>query len=226
MHPCCHNYVKELKYFPLTRGTDTDWNGHNYLTININSQIDLTGCTLEFKLGAFDRSFTDLSEPLVINMDADDFTCLPVGENFGEIKVYDANRKVMTWNNQIPFFVKTAVSGDIELDEYSMTFNILDGGQNIIEINVKTPQDKKIVSGSITVPEIAQGSLVGVSVVFSDTLESDQYQAVVTNTGANFGWANLRWAVSDKASAGFTLNVMNEGTGTSSETIFDYIVVA
>lgn len=225
MHHCCHNHNKELKYFPLTKGTDTDWNGHNYLTININSQIDLTGCTLEFKLCAFSKSFTDLSEPLVINMDADDFACLPVGENFGEIKVYNSNGKVMTWNNQIPFFVKTAVSGNIELDEYSMTFNILDGGQNIIEINVKTPSDKKIISGSITVPEITGSSVEGVSVVFSDTLESDQYQAVVTNTGANFGWANLKWAISNKTAAGFTLNVMNEGTGTSAETSFDYIVV-
>ena len=123
----------------IVRGDDTNWNGVNFLTIKLVSDlIDFSSFKAIFILGNIIKTFNDISSGLIpLNFTAQETKNLPAQLN-GILRLVDNRNRVATIESYIPFNVVSGVHGDaIVTEPYEITFNVEQGGQNIMNISIE-----------------------------------------------------------------------------------------
>ena len=124
----------------LVRGNDTNFNGINFLTINLTTTIlDLSTMKAKFSLGNIIRTFDDLSSgTITLNFSAQETSNLPSKLN-GVLQLIDTNNKIATIESIIPFKVIDIVHGNaIATEPYTLDFTVEQGGENILTVSVES----------------------------------------------------------------------------------------
>lgn len=151
-------------FITIVRGDDTNFNGASFLTINLVTEIlDLSTMKALFTLGNITKTFDDISSgSITINLTSQETSNLPT-YIYGTLKLIDSTNKIATIESVIPFSVISQVHGNaIATEPYEMTFNVEQGGENILTVNVQ--------------------SAVTIEVGTTTTLEAGS-NATVTNSG-------------------------------------------
>lgn len=128
------------KAIVIVRGDDTDFNGANFLTINLNTEIlDLTTFSATFTLGNIIKTFNDLSSGSIkLNFSSAETKNLPP-VCYGVLKLVDENKKIGTIESLIPFKVISVIDGNaIATEPYTLNFDVEQGGQTILNISVES----------------------------------------------------------------------------------------
>lgn len=130
---CNHKAIK------LVRGNDTNWNGVNFLTFNLNTTVlDLSTFKAVFKLGNIIKTINDISSgSFEINLTAEETKLLPQFCN-GILQLVDEEKRIATIESLIPFEVVSTVHGDAIVDKpYELTFNVDQEGETILNISLE-----------------------------------------------------------------------------------------
>lgn len=93
----------------IFRGDDSDALGYQTIVGTIHTDLDLTGCKAVFRYLGFFQEFDPIPEDgkLTIVIPSASSMQFPPGFGYASLKVYDIDRKVRTFTNRIPVFVKT-----------------------------------------------------------------------------------------------------------------------
>lgn len=93
----------------IFRGDDSDALGYQTIVGTIHTDLDLTGCKAVFRYLGFFQEFDPIPEDgkLTIVIPSASSMQFPPGLGYASLKVYDIDRKVRTFTNRIPVFVKT-----------------------------------------------------------------------------------------------------------------------
>jgi len=124
----------------IVRNNDTDWNGANFLTINLETEIlDLSDFTATLNLAGVVKTFEDLSSGSIeVNLSAQETKNLPPFFN-GVLNLIDSTDKVATIESLIPFKVISQVHGNaIATEPYTLNFDVKQGGETILTVNVES----------------------------------------------------------------------------------------
>lgn len=89
----------------ITQGDDSNAFGKE-ITINVNSELDLTGFSAVFQLGDFKQRFDDIrAKKLAIVIPAEETKKLPTGLQLGALKIFDATGLQVTVKSDIRFYI-------------------------------------------------------------------------------------------------------------------------
>lgn len=92
----------------IFRGDDTNWNDEVLLSFQVTSEtVDLSTMTAEFILGGIKKTNISLADSgeFEISLSHAETSTLPWGLNNGILKIYDADKRIKTVANNIPFWV-------------------------------------------------------------------------------------------------------------------------
>ena len=131
--------MAENKVIKIVRGDDTNWNGVNFLSIKLVTELlDLSTFRAIFTLGSVIKTFNDISSGVIpINFSSQETQDLPPFLN-GVLRLIDNKGKIATIESYIPFMVVSGVHGDaIATEPYEITFNVEQGGINILEVSIE-----------------------------------------------------------------------------------------
>lgn len=93
----------------ITQGDDSNALGEE-IVINLDTDLDLTGCRAVFQLENFKQEFEDItSKKLHVVIPRADTKKLPCGQRFGAIKIYDKNGLAKTIVRGIKFLIEKEV---------------------------------------------------------------------------------------------------------------------
>ena len=123
-------------YIYIFKGDDTNWNGENFLTVNITPQpgVDLSTMTGEFILGAYHLDNIDLSTgTFKIDLSKTVTGSYSYGPINGTIRILDNQGRVKTVCNTIPFYITNKVI--VEQDQ-TLTLDLPQGSPVTIDIAV------------------------------------------------------------------------------------------
>ena len=111
------------EYIYIFKGDDTNWNNEQFLTFVITGQggVDLSTMTATFTLGSIVKEDISLeSGTFQIALSAAETSTLVEGSLFGSLQIFDADDRVKTVCNTIPFYVTNRViveqNQEIQLD--------------------------------------------------------------------------------------------------------------
>ena len=94
----------------LTKGDATDAFGNIAFNININTTVDLTGCTARFQVGTIKKDFADItSKVCTVILSSTETDTLPEGLTYGGFKLFDSDEKPLTIVRDIGFRVASKV---------------------------------------------------------------------------------------------------------------------
>ena len=93
----------------IFKGDDTDFNGGKFLTIKINTEMDLTGFKGIFKLGKFKTEQDMQSKTMEIVIPHEVTALMLNGTHTGIFTLIDTKNRVKTLSNTIPFLVTSEV---------------------------------------------------------------------------------------------------------------------
>ena len=93
----------------IFKGDDTDFNGGKFLTIKINTEMDLTGFKGIFKLGKFKTEQDMQSKTMEIVIPHEVTALMLNGTHTGIFTLIDTQNRVKTLSNTIPFLVTSEV---------------------------------------------------------------------------------------------------------------------
>lgn len=93
----------------IFRGDDSDALGYQTIVGTIHTDLDLTDCKAVFRYLGFFQEFDPIPKDgkLTIVIPSASSMQFPPGFGYASLKVYDIDRKVRTFTNRIPVFVKT-----------------------------------------------------------------------------------------------------------------------
>lgn len=123
------------KYIYIFKGDDTNWNGEQFLTVNITSstpEVDLSEMTAKFTLGSYTHTYPLETGTFSVDLTAATTGAYACGPIFGIIQIIDKTGKVKTVSNKIPFFITNKV-----IDEQDQTFNAEVSPDSPIQIEVE-----------------------------------------------------------------------------------------
>lgn len=93
----------------LTQGDDSNALGDS-IHIELDTDLDLTGFTARFQIGKLMWDFNDItSKDIYLVITAAESAKLPVGDNWGALKIFDQNGLAKTIIRNIPILVKKKV---------------------------------------------------------------------------------------------------------------------
>lgn len=98
--------MEPIKIF---KGDDTDFNNSKFLTINVKTEIDLTGFKGIFKLGKFKTEQDMQSKTMEIVIPHEVTALMLNGTHTGIFTLIDTQNRVKTLSNTIPFLVTSEV---------------------------------------------------------------------------------------------------------------------
>ena len=130
---CNHKAIK------IVRGNDTNWNGVNFLTFNLNTEIlDLSTFKAVFKLENIVKTIDDISSgSFEINLTAQETKTLQQYCN-GVLQLIDEDKRIATIESIIPFEVISVVHGDaIATEPYTLNFDVEQQGETILNVNIE-----------------------------------------------------------------------------------------
>jgi len=125
----------------IVRGNDTDWNGANFLTINLipHQTFDLATCKAVLNMSGVIKEFDDLSSGSIeVNLTAQETKNLPPFFN-GVLNIIDNENKIATITSFIPFkVISTVANNAIATEPYTLNFDVKQGGETILTVNVES----------------------------------------------------------------------------------------
>lgn len=125
----------------IVKGDDTSFGGQHLLTLFLRSdKLDLNDLKANFTLLGTQRNFYDLSSgQIVIDYNSTETSTFPIGIIYGDLKLISKSGKTATIENRLAFNVISVVHGNaIATKPYEYTINVEQGGENILNIDVKT----------------------------------------------------------------------------------------
>lgn len=93
----------------IFKGDDTDFNGGKWLTINLTTDLDLTGFIGVFTLDKFKVTKSAASKSIDLVIPRSFTSKMAVGEYAGVFQLIDTNGRYLTVTNTIPFQVTQEV---------------------------------------------------------------------------------------------------------------------
>lgn len=147
----------------IVRNNDTDWNGANFLTINLETEIlDLSDFKAVLNMSGVIKTFNDLSSGSIeVNLSAKETKNLPPFFN-GVLNLIDSTNKVATIESLIPFKVISQVHGNaIATEPYTLNFDVKQGGETILTVNVESAITVK-VGTTTTLPAGSDATITNV----------------------------------------------------------------
>lgn len=137
------NACNRIKIF---KGDDTNWNGEQFLTVNVSSQdVDLSSMTARFILGNFSHDYPLEDGFFKVDLSSAVTGVYSFGPMDGVIKILDSEKRIKTVSNTIPFFVTDKV-----IDQQDAVYNV--------EVSPNSPLDIDITIGYGT---ISWGEITG-----------------------------------------------------------------
>jgi len=129
----------------IYKGDDTDFADERTITIDLTgSSFDFTGYSAEFELRGVRKQFSDISSGTVsIVLSAADTRHLSLGKQYASLKLFDADGRVRTVANRIPFDVVSytdfseegeyAISVTLDASDVTITFtsSLIGGGEYV-----------------------------------------------------------------------------------------------
>ena len=102
----CQNDTKP-KPIVLYRGDDTDFMGNQDIKVSLDTELDLTGCTVHFTLLGLKRVITELDEgySFTLTFSRDDTKDFPTGEVYAALWIEDAQSRRRTVADNIRFII-------------------------------------------------------------------------------------------------------------------------
>lgn len=98
------------QYIYIFKGDDTNWNGEQFLTVNITSQTaDLSNMTAKFILGSYEKTYPLTTGSFDIDLNAATTGSYAYGPICGTIQVIDEENRIKTVANRIPFYITDQV---------------------------------------------------------------------------------------------------------------------
>lgn len=98
------------QYIYIFKGDDTNWNGEQFLTVNITSQTaDLSNMTAKFILGSYEKEYPLTTGSFDIDLNAATTGSYAYGPICGTIQVIDEEKRIKTVANRIPFYITDQV---------------------------------------------------------------------------------------------------------------------
>ena len=103
-----------MDYITIIKGDDTNFVNDQFIVINFNTDIDLSGFTATFSLDNITLTYGDLSSKTFEIILSNEITSnLKIGKQYGELKLIDTQNRVRTITSVIPFLVKNGISEKI-----------------------------------------------------------------------------------------------------------------
>lgn len=127
-----------MDFITIIQGDDTNFLEDQFVVVNFNTSIDLSGFTATFTLGNVTLTYGNLSGKTFEIILSNEITSnLKIGKQYGELKLIDNNNRIRTVSSIIPFIVKKGVDEQITFVNSSLnvTMNIND---TVIDIFVET----------------------------------------------------------------------------------------
>ena len=124
----------------IVRNNDTDFNGANFLTINLETEIlDLSDFKAVLNMSGVIKEFDDLSSGSIeVNLSAQETKNLPQSFN-GVLNIIDNEDKIATITSIIPFkVISTITNNAIATEPYTLNFDVKQGGETILTVNVES----------------------------------------------------------------------------------------
>lgn len=127
-----------MDYITIIQGDDTNFLEDQFVVVNFNTSIDLSGFTATFTLGDVTLTYGNLSGKTFEIILSNEITSnLKIGKQYGELKLIDNHNRIRTVSSIIPFIVKKGVDEAITFVNSSLnvSMNIND---TVIDIYVET----------------------------------------------------------------------------------------
>lgn len=127
-----------MDYITIIQGDDTNFLEDQFVVVNFNTSIDLSGFTATFTLGDVTLTYGNLSGKTFEIILSNEITSnLKIGKQYGELKLIDNSNRIRTVSSVIPFIVKKGVDETITFVNSSLnvSMNIND---TVIDIYVET----------------------------------------------------------------------------------------
>lgn len=127
-----------MDYITIIKGDDTNFLEDQFVVVNFNTSIDLSGFTATFTLGDVTLTYGNLSGKTIEIILSNEITSnLKIGKQYGELKLIDNHNRIRTVSSIIPFIVKKGVDETITFVNSSLnvSMNIND---TVIDIYVET----------------------------------------------------------------------------------------
>lgn len=131
----CYSQQKRMI---IVKGDDTGFNNKKFISINISSQtLNLQTLTAKLELCGVTKTFTDLTQELVVNYTALETSTFPLGNQNGILRFFDSQSRRETLTSVLPFKIIGIVTKGMEItNEYTLTFDIKDNYSYTLDIEV------------------------------------------------------------------------------------------
>lgn len=124
----------DKKYIYIYKGDDTNWNNEQFLTVNVTSEaVDLSTMTAKFILGSYTKTYPLTTGSFQIDLAHAVTGNYATGPINGVIQILDAQGRIKTASNTIPFYVTNKV-----IASQDMTYNVPvpEGSEFNIDVNI------------------------------------------------------------------------------------------
>lgn len=149
------------QYIYIFKGDDTNWNGEQFLTVNITSQTsDLSNMTAKFILGSYEKTYPLTTGSFDIDLNAATTGSYAYGPICGTIQVIDEEGRIKTVANRIPFYITDQVIADQaqtldiampEGSEISISLEVGKAAQITVDEELSTTSPNPVQNKVITV---------------------------------------------------------------------------
>lgn len=127
-----------MDYITIIQGDDTNFLEDQFVVVNFNTSIDLSGFTATFTLGDVTLTYGNLSsKTFEIILSSEITSNLAIGKQYGELKLIDTNDRIRTITSVIPFIVKQGVTEEITFVNNSLTISMT-VNDTVLDIYVET----------------------------------------------------------------------------------------
>lgn len=123
--------MRDIQYLVLFRGDDSNTIGTQNIILEIQTDVDLTGCKAHFDFLDFHQVFDEIpaDKKLALVFSKEDTKKFPCGAFDGVLWIEDQNHKRRTLNNRIHIVVTNSVNEAYDSDDQqSITVNMTGGG--------------------------------------------------------------------------------------------------
>ena len=138
-----------MDYVTIIQGDDTNFLDDQFIVVNFDTTIDLSGFTATFILGNVTLTYGNLSgKSFEIILSNEITSNLVIGKQYGELKLIDPQNRIRTITSIIPFLVKKGVNEDITFVNNSLNVS-MHVNETVIDVKVETSGMSKTEANKI-----------------------------------------------------------------------------
>lgn len=181
------------QYIYIFKGDDTNWNGEQFLTVNITSQTaDLSNMTAKFILGSYEKEYALTTGSFDIDLNAATTGSYAYGPICGTIQVIDEEGRIKTVANRIPFYITDQVIAeqvqtlDIAMpegSEISLSLEVGKAAQITVDEELSTTSPNPVQNKVIT--EALEGKQNNLTAAQLNAANSGVTSSTVAQVGQN-----------------------------------------